>query len=597
MLSEIGKFVKSFLDRWFNPNATRAKYRSGHSALDDTDSNGHADLNSGPHIASHALDGESPYSQTNLDDEDPRDQDSGMETDGLAGGADIASRSPSPSLQSELDDLAGEALSLQGTNEALRNKAESLRLELEDSQRAHATAIQKLDLESAARAELSRRNHEVRERLAESRAKATERQKTLAESLKLTRDKLKSTAQLWNAAKKYFSLFRQGLLYDEIEKSDVNMAADTYLCLLPSTVPAALTLQHKYGGRVICDCVENVEVEKHSLAPNLQRTALEMVNLTAYGALNKSDGLMTVSNSVARTLKRFGPPVRVQPNYRRHEEPVGNGNIRERFGLPAGSTVLVTSGNVVEGFETVVDAIALLPDHVHLLALVKLSPASYAERAKAHIAERGMEGRIHLVGFVPYEELAGLLTDADLGIITLDPNNPNHSVSLPNRVFDFVTAGLPFIAPPLPDIRDFIEEHHCGAVLNEVSPEAWASTIESLLADLPRLRKAVTEARSVVTWESLDDGLIDFLGSPRTVTMLGFRDLSRYQRFLRTADSLSRRGIHVKAAFFSDNPQPVNIPNTEFYHFSERYGRGPGLVRVPNEIENPRDSGPPVIAP
>src|SRR5699024_10195178 len=119
-----------------------------------------------------------------------------------------------------------------------------------------------------------------------------------------------------------------------------------------------------YGGRVICDCVENVEVHRHSLAPNLHPPALEMVNLGAYGALTAVDGLMTVSAAVAETLDRFGPPVRLQPNYRWYEEPAAAGRLRERCRIDPDSTVLVTTGNIVNGFEQVIDAVAQLPNDV-----------------------------------------------------------------------------------------------------------------------------------------------------------------------------------------------------------------------------------------
>jgi len=473
--------------------------------------------------------------------------------------------------------------SLQAKNAVQREQLNGLKQRLETVKDRLRLASERVVDERSRRELLIARNSQVKEQLTATRALAAERREKLLQSLTVARQRLVTTSALWDGARRYFALLRQGLLYDEIEKSDVDLRADTYLCLLPSTVPAALALSRKYGGRVVCDCVENVEVHRHSLAPNLHPPALEMVNLTAYGALSTCDGLMTVSASVARTLERFGPPVRLQPNYRRFEVAARAGELRSRCGIETDATVLVTSGNVVEGFETVLDAIALLPQSVHLVALVRLSPSSYEAQVREHIAHLGLQERVHLVGFVPYDELAGMLADADLGLITLDPGNPNHSVSLPNRVFDFVTAGLPFVAPPLLEIEQFVREHRCGATITNVSAEAWASSINRVLKDLPAFRHAVVEARTKVTWESLEDGLIEFLGSPQTVTMLGFRDLTKYQRFLRIADSLSRRGIEVKAVFFSENPSPVEIPNAKFYHFADRYGLGPGLVEVARE--------------
>lgn len=472
---------------------------------------------------------------------------------------------------------------LRTRNDALRETIQTLRTQIEKIKERLSAANENIQGTRSKRDLLIARNKELQEKMKDARAKELERREKLVKSLTLTRERLVYTSSLWGAAKKYFALFRQGLLYDEIEKSDVNFAADTYICLLPSTVPAAMTLQRKYGGRIICDCVENVEVHKHSLAPNLHPPALEMVNLGAYGALTQVDGIMTVSNSVVETLRPFGPPVRLQPNYRWYEEITPSGTLRDRFDIPPAATVLVTTGNIVNGFEAVLDAIAQLPQDVHLVAFVKVSPTEYAERVRSHLEGLDIQHRVHIEGFVPYEELPGLLADADAGLITLDPSNPNHSVSLPNRVFDFTTAGLPFVAPPLREISEYIAEHRCGVTLADVDSSSWRDGILKILEDLKPLRQATDIARRTVTWDSQENDLVQFLGNPGSVTMLGFRDLTRYQRFLRITDTLTRRDISTKAVFFSENPLPLKNPDAQFYHFTDRYGVGPDLSRVPNE--------------
>ncbi|WP_139722523.1 glycosyltransferase family 4 protein [Serinicoccus chungangensis] len=471
-------------------------------------------------------------------------------------------------------------LDLRGHLDVSKQRLAAMRARAERAEQRAERAEQRAQAQREQRLKQIEQAQVVKKQFAAFKELTAERREKLLGSLTSTRERLAATTELWTVARRYYALFRQGLLYDEIAKSDVDLAADTYLCLLPSTVPAALVLSRKFGGRVICDCVENVEVHRHSLAPNLSPAALEMVNTTAYGALAQCDGLMTVSSSVATTLERFGPPVRLQPNYRRLESPAPSGTLRDRCGVGEDATILITTGNVVEGFETLVDALALLPDSFHLVALVRLSPAAYEERVREHISRRGMTARVHLLGFAPYDELPGLLMDADLGIIMLDPGNANHSVALPNRVFDFVTSVLPFVAPPLPEFEAFVTEHRCGSITHDLTPEGWAKEIASALTHTSARRSAAHVARQSLTWESQEEALVHFLGEPGSVTMLGFRDLTRYQRFLRIAQTLGTRGTQVKAVFFSENPAEVNIPNTEFFYFSDRYGRGSGLQRL-----------------
>jgi hypothetical protein len=248
--------------------------------------------------------------------------------------------------------------------------------------------------------------------------------------------------------------------------------------------------------------------------------------------------------------------------------------------------LLFASGNVVVGFEPVLEALARLPAHIHLAAMVRLKPADYEAAMLARVAELGLEQRVHFFPFVPYERLGNVAADADVGLITSDVTNPNGAVGLPNRLFDYLTAGLPVIVPPMPDVVALVERHGFGISLPKVTADGWEQALKAMLDNLPAFRATALTARRAITWESNEEALFTFLGRPRRLTMVGFRDLSQYQRFQRIAASLTARGTNVKAVFLSAAPEPNRIRGAEFYHFEDRYGRGQGLSRVPDASDS-----------
>lgn len=406
-----------------------------------------------------------------------------------------------------------------------------------------------------------------------------------AENVGKYRATIAAKTELYSKASPYLAIYRQGLLSDEITRSGLDFSADCYIALLPSSVPAALQLKRAHGGMVVCDCVENVDVDKHSIAPNIHPPALELVNLAAYGALTESDLLLTIGNALGRTLTRFCRPVQVIPNFRRYEEAAPVGRLRAECGLGPGDVLLFASGNVVVGFEPVLEALARLPANVHLAALVRLKPAEYEARMLARVADLGLGQRVHFFPFVPYDELASVAADADVGLITSDVTNPNGAVALPNRLFDYLTAGLPVVVPPMPDVVELVQRHGFGRHLQVVTADNWHRALTQVLADLPGFKAAALAARRKITWESNEEALFNSLGRPRRVTMIGFRDLTRYQRFQRMAATLTARGTLVKAVCLSVDPAPNSIPGAEFYHFEDRYGRGVGLRRVPDTLQ------------
>lgn len=595
----------------------------GSTELDDEDAAGESQLGSGNRPPGRPVTANTPVNDEHINAEplepwrdkngmaagDLVDKHSGLESNGHPPTVDVDELLDEKlHLESELarlrrnEELLGQRVSaITRQNATLKEQIEKLKTNVRDQKarviRANENAKRTKETTSTKLETLIERNDKLKLSFQEQRSKliqANQRTAEIRELLKertaiykgklaASRENLILKNSLYNTARKYFGIYRQGLLYDEIVKSDVDFSADAYLCLLPSSVPAGLALSHEFGGRVYCDSVENVEVHKHSLAPNVHKPTLELINLAAYGALTAVDGITTVGNALARTLERFGPRVHVLPNFRWYEQANPAGRLREMCSLAPGDQLLFASGNVVVGFEPVVQALALLPENVHLAAFVKLKPNEYRDKVLAEIDRLDLTHRIHFFDFVEYSELAKLAADADIGLITSDISNPNGAVALPNRLFDYLAAELPVIAPAMPDVVDLAREYGFGITLDEVSAINWAIAIEEILSNSYNYKRSAVEANRKLTWESQGAGLIEFLGNPKSVTLIGFRDISRYQRFLRIARTLTSNGIKVKAIFLSDNPAVNNIAGADFYHFSDRYGLGSGPELVSSE--------------
>ena len=106
------------------------------------------------------------------------------------------------------------------------------------------------------------------------------------------------------------------------------LAADCYVSLLPIALPAAFELKTLMMGWS-CDNVENVEIDRHTRAPNMSAAQTRLVNHSGYGALLASDKLLTIGAEIEKTLARFQRPTMVLENYR-YRETVARNNFRGR---------------------------------------------------------------------------------------------------------------------------------------------------------------------------------------------------------------------------------------------------------------------------
>jgi glycosyltransferase involved in cell wall biosynthesis len=91
---------------------------------------------------------------------------------------------------------------------------------------------------------------------------------------------------------------------------------------------------------------------------------------------------------------------------------------------------------------------------------------------------------------------------ADAGL-SLDKNtNLNYQFSLPNKLFDYLSAGIPVIATDLPEIAKIINEFRCGILVAKPDPEEISKAIIKLRDNKSLLKELKTNA--VVASESIN---------------------------------------------------------------------------------------------
>lgn len=190
---------------------------------------------------------------------------------------------------------------------------------------------------------------------------------------------------------------------------------------------------------------------------------------------------ITVNESIAAYFKeKYKTPfiaVRNIPDYRK---PDGI-KIRKDLALPEDRKIIILQGagiNVQRGAEELVEAFRYL-DQRYLLLIV--GSGDVIGQLKNNVKRFGLEQHVVFVDKMPATELRQYTLNADLGVTIDKDTNLNYHFSLPNKVFDYIHAGIPVLASRLPEIEKLVTSYDIGTFIENHDPEHIASQIESFL--------------------------------------------------------------------------------------------------------------------
>ncbi|MCX7764030.1 MAG: glycosyltransferase [Bacteroidia bacterium] len=120
------------------------------------------------------------------------------------------------------------------------------------------------------------------------------------------------------------------------------------------------------------------------------------------------------------------------------------------------------------------------------------------------VAQHALEERVRFLGMVPFESLKEYTCQATFGISGELPRGLNHEYALPNKVFDYVQAGIPVIVGEAPLIRKVVEHYGCGYVVERWTPREIAKALNALACQQELYERLVEGARKAARelyWE------------------------------------------------------------------------------------------------
>jgi glycosyltransferase involved in cell wall biosynthesis len=216
--------------------------------------------------------------------------------------------------------------------------------------------------------------------------------------------------------------------------------------------------------------------------------------------------MVTVNDSIAELYhQEYGirpMVVRNIPLTKKSES--GHKLCRKDLGLSEDKRIILLQGagiNINRGAEEAVLAMQFTEGATLLI----IGDGDVIPALKSIVREFNLHDKVCFLPRQPLERLAAFTLLADIGITLDKDTNINYRFSLPNKLFDYIQAGLPVLASPLPEIKKIIDGYRCGAMIENHDPKHIASCFSRMLSDelfLTECRANALKAAVILNGES-----------------------------------------------------------------------------------------------
>jgi glycosyltransferase involved in cell wall biosynthesis len=297
----------------------------------------------------------------------------------------------------------------------------------------------------------------------------------------------------------------------------LKQSADVYHACEWTALPAcyiAALIHHK---PLIFEAYE-LPLQDHALAAlsKGRRRLYTWMQLFLTYTLPRCAAVITVSPPIVHEIQsRYHiPHVTLLRNISNYQATTKTPILREYLQLSAQTRIALYQGNLQpdRGLDRLVLAAAYLEPECMLVIMGKNIGTTQAE-LEALITLQHAGNYVKIIPAVPYDTLSTWTASADIGLTILPLDySENMKMCLPNKLFEYIQAGLPVLSSPLPAVQEILNTYNVGKVISSLHPAAIGTAINTMLNDSTALKRmhdnALQAAHQDLCWEKESQYLI-----------------------------------------------------------------------------------------
>lgn len=290
----------------------------------------------------------------------------------------------------------------------------------------------------------------------------------------------------------------------------LNLDSDLYHLHDPELIPIGLRLK-KMGKRVVFDSHEDAPMQMLD-KPYFNRPirwciAEALMRYERY-ACCQFDGIVAATPFIRDKFLQINPNSVDINNFPIRDDLCGAPNRQDE----KGTICYVGAISRERGIVDLVTAMGLLKSNIFLNLVGIFSEPDLQQDVEA----MSQWGRIVHHGFLDRSRVSEILASSKVGLVTFWPLS-NHINAQPNKLFEYMSAGIPVIASDFPLWREIVGSNNCGLLVDPCNPGQIAEAIDYIVANPNEAQQMGNNGRKAViekyNWDTEENKLLNFYQS------------------------------------------------------------------------------------
>ena len=166
-------------------------------------------------------------------------------------------------------------------------------------------------------------------------------------------------------------------------------------------------------------------------------------------------------------------------NLPKYQKEIQKIDLRKNLQISEKEKIILYQGVLLEGrgISKIINILGKVPN-THF---VIVGEGEYRKQFESIAAKSNVSNKIHFLGAVNHTVLLNYTASADIGLALIENISISYYYALPNKLFEYIMAGVPILASNLPQMKKVIDDYNVGRYVDPEDEDDLISKLSEML--------------------------------------------------------------------------------------------------------------------